>query len=193
MKLAFGEECVVKLLEWLGPFAERIDVAGSIRRKRPVVSDVDLVVIPRVEAEKDLLGPTGRTRNLTWNEIDRRATVDKWTVIRAGTEIVTWVAKSGQVDLFWATPETWGTVLMLRTGSMQHNVWLAKYAQSVGAKWHPQIGLYKDHRKIAETEEAIYGALGIRFIQPPDRELDRLPFASIVRGPAAGGSVGVLR
>jgi DNA polymerase (family X) len=185
MNLSFAQRCADRLLEWLAPFADRIEVAGSLRRGKSVVGDIDLVVIPKQVTEQDLFGTTGVTRNVTWKEIDRRATADGWTLLRAGAEIVSWTTKGVQVDVFWTTHEHWGTALMQRTGSKEHNIWLSNYAVIQGGKWHPNVGLYLRNKRFSQTEEEIYQAIGLSFIPPEKREAHLLPFASLTRPGAA--------
>lgn len=175
MKLDRARRCADRLVEWLAPHCERVVIAGSVRRGKPEVADLDLVVIPKFEVERDIFGTEIASRNSTWREIDRRITEEKWRVDRAGAEIVTFHAADVQVDVFWASHENWGTVLMCRTGSKDHNIWLANWAMARGGKWHPNVGLYHQHRKTAQTEEAIYEALGLPFIAPERREIHLLP------------------
>ena len=47
--LADAERVAKKIVERLAPFAQCVEIAGSIRRQRPRVNDIDLVAIPRVE------------------------------------------------------------------------------------------------------------------------------------------------
>jgi len=182
MNLPFAKACADRLVGWLLPHAERVAVAGSVRRGKADPADLDLVVIPRHVEDRDIFGTVASRRNATWLEIDRRATADAWEVLRAGSDLVSWRTKGVQVDVFWAQPETWGTVLLCRTGSKEHNIWLAQYAVARGGKWHPGQGLYIDHRRLAETEESIYQALGLDPIPPERREAHLLPFAGLIRG-----------
>lgn len=181
MKLDRADRCAAALLSWLIPHCVRIEVAGSVRRRKPDVNDIDLVVIPKITQEMDLFGNPQKRRNATWTEIDRRCTAEKWAVIRAGADIASFVARDVQVDVFWTTEETWGTVLLCRTGSKEHNIWFAKYAEARGGKWHPGAGLYKDGRVYAKSEEQLYEILGMSPIPPDKRELHCLPYAGIVR------------
>jgi DNA polymerase/3'-5' exonuclease PolX len=181
MDLALAQRCAAKLVEWLKPFCDRIEVAGSVRRGCRTCNDLDLVVIPRIEEQRDMFGEVVARRNATWLEIDRRITAEKWTVRCAGAEIVSWVAKGIQVDLFWATPENWGTLLMCRTGSKEHNIWLCNWAIARGGKWHPNAGLYLNHKVYRVTEEEIYQALGLNPIEPSRREAHLLPSAGLIR------------
>lgn len=185
MKLPFAQRCADRLVEWLRPISDRVEVAGSIRRRRPEPGDIDLVVIPKIEIEKDIFGAPLKPVNLTWREIDRRATADGWKVLRAGSEIVSWTHAGVQVDLWFTVPEYWGTVLLCKTGSKEHNIWLANYAIAQGGKWHPGHGLYLNHRRVSETEEAIYAALKVPYLPPERREPQYLPFAGLVRASPA--------
>lgn len=188
MTLDFASRCADRLVEWLRPHCERVEIAGSIRRQRPVCNDVDLVVIPKLEEEKDMFGNVCRRRNATWGEIDARATRDQWTVLRAGPDLVSVINHGVQVDFFLASPETWGTVLVCRTGSKEHNVWLAQMAQQRGGKWHPFHGLHIHRRVVGATEDAIYREIGFsRAIPPQEREAHLLPMAGLLRTTLQGG------
>lgn len=180
MKLDRADRCAASLLSWLIPHCVRIEVAGSVRRRKSDVNDIDLVVVPKVTQELDLFGNPQRRRNATWIEIDRRCTDEKWAVIRAGADIASFVAKDVQVDVFWSTEETWGTNLLCRTGSKEHNIWFAKYAKARGAKWHPGTGLYRDGRIYSQSEVQLYEVLGMSIIPPERRELHLLPYAGLI-------------
>ena len=56
MTLLTAQRYAAKIVEWLAPFCEHIEIVGSIRRERPECGDVDLVCIPKVRAVKDLVG-----------------------------------------------------------------------------------------------------------------------------------------
>ena len=90
-----------------------------------------------------------------------------------------------QIDLFFAypatadllesTPGNWGSVLLCRTGSRQHNIYLVERAKSLGLVWNPYRGVLDNGRVIAsETKEEIFAALKLDFIPPQNRE--RNPF-----------------
>lgn len=181
MKHKFARECADRLAIWLSSFCERVEIAGSIRRQKAEVSDIDLVAIPRIEVEKDMFGAPVKSINVTWREIDRRATADGWQMLRAGAEIVSWTHRGIQVDVFFTEPQYWGSMLLCKTGSKEHNIWLANYAIAQGGKWHPNHGLYLRNRRISDTEEAIYDALRIAYIPPEKREAHLLPFAGLIR------------
>jgi DNA polymerase (family 10) len=143
----------------LKPYCKRIEVAGSVRRQRPRVNDIDLVLIPLDiwNLHHELMG-LGQMR-------------------MSGTKILRVISPSPygplQVDIYIATPETWGTLLLIRTGSTEHNIRLCARAKQRG--WHLAAngdGLFNEEgKRIAGDDEAsIFRALGLAYREPPERE-----------------------
>jgi DNA polymerase (family 10) len=138
------------------PGAAQVMVAGSFRRGRETVGDLDLVVgaaagPPVIEyfirfpamAEMPAAGAT-------------RATI----VLRTGL----------QVDLRVVKPESFGAALLYFTGSKAHGVALRAEARGRGMKLN-EYGLYRGKRRLAgETEAGIYEALGLDYVPPELRE-----------------------
>jgi DNA polymerase/3'-5' exonuclease PolX len=80
------------------------------------------------------------------------------------------------LDIYRARPETWGIILLVRTGSKEHNINLCCLAQSKGLKLSAAEGVLKPfggHASVLarETEEAVFAALGLSYIRPEDREV----------------------
>lgn len=189
MNLARADLCAQAFRVWLSPFAERLEVGGEIRRRRPEVQRMEMVCIPSYEEEKDLYGNLLARRNRTWREIQRRAEEEGWRLLNASQVSVKFLARDVEVLLFWTEASRWGTALMLSTGPQEHNLWIARYAESRGGKWHPGHGVYMHHRIIGDSEEAIYGALGLKPIPPDQREANQLPYGGLIRTPSQGGHV----
>jgi DNA polymerase (family 10) len=134
----------------------RVLVAGSIRRRRPMVKDVDLLV----------------TGNNPAAVCERLAGSDSVADIRIhGPARTTVVLRSGpQVDLRVVAEDCYGAALLYFTGSKRHNVALRTLAGARGWKLN-EYGLFAGKRKIAgEREDDIYGKLGLQFIPPELRE-----------------------
>ncbi|MBA7597916.1 hypothetical protein ES703_04924 [subsurface metagenome] len=143
-----------EVVKRLAPYCKRIEVAGSIRRKKPWVNDVDLVLIPH-----DL-----------W---DLHSELTKLGQLKmSGKKILRVIAGSTQIDLYVADEETWATLLLIRTGSAENNIRLASLAKKRG--WHLAAsgdGLFNEHeeRIAGDTEESIYSALRLPFQEPEER------------------------
>jgi len=76
------------------------------------------------------------------------------------------------VDLYFATAETWATLLLIRTGSKENNIRLATLAKRRG--WHLAAngdGLFdeKGRRVAGDSEESIYKALVLPYQEPWER------------------------
>ncbi len=144
---------------------DRIVVAGSIRRRRPVPRDIDLVCQP-----VDFMKFSSALMKLG----DLRL---------AGKKIMSLTDYAVmQVDIYIATPETWATLLLIRTGSKEHNKMLCSLAKSKGMHLHASgEGLFKisaevsclgapEERIAGDSEAEIFAALGLPFKYPWERD-----------------------
>jgi DNA polymerase/3'-5' exonuclease PolX len=141
---------------------KRIEVAGSIRRQKPKVHDIDFVVVAKSDSDWKAI-----------NEVLRRL---KAKPNCSGNQLIkTFVpCQDGlfQVDFYRAKPETFGIHLLVRTGSAEHNCWLAGYAISKGMRLKYSEGLIRDGKPIAgEEEKSVFEALGLPYPQPIQREI----------------------
>jgi DNA polymerase/3'-5' exonuclease PolX len=185
MDLLTAEEIAQGLLERLRPYCERIEIAGSIRRQRPQINDIDLVMIPRFTSRWSMFAPSKvldtefaeTLRELVdekfaWGEKIISGSVGMDGFLTTGDGALT--TGSVQVDCYIATAEAWATSLLIRTGSMQHNIFLCQRAQKLGGTLHANgEGLVLPAGRIAATsEEAILAALGLAYIPPERRECD---------------------
>lgn len=89
--------------------------------------------------------------------------------MKMGPKIITLDWMGRQVDLYVATPETWFTLLLIRTGSTQHNIKLTTLAKKKG--WHLYAdgrGLFNEKgvRVAGDSEESFFQALGIPYVEP---------------------------
>jgi DNA polymerase (family 10) len=165
MKLLEAARIAIELVNKLCPFCDKIEVAGSIRRGHQDVHDIDLVAIPN-EDKILAAGYFGRQHLIS-------AVAQNSAGQRNGPDMASFKYQGADVDIYWATPKSWGTSLLIRTGSKQHNIKLASLAKSKGwqlkASGEGLFGAYK--RRIAvDTEESIFTALGLPFIPPGERE-----------------------
>jgi len=149
-----AEKIAEAVVKRLSPYCQRIEVAGSVRRKKPQVRDIDLVLIP-----SDL-----------WNRHHEIRSMGQ--VRMSGNKIMRVMAGSVQIDLYFASPETWATLLLIRTGSAENNIRLCSLARK--REWHLAAsgdGLFNEvgQRIAGDTEESIYGALGVPYQRPEQR------------------------
>ena len=138
------------------PGVHQAAVAGSLRRRRDTVGDVDLVVSARKDAHvmERFTGGTGVQRVLA------RGSTRAGVVLQSGL----------QVDLRLVPQASFGAALLYFTGSKAHDIALRRQAQEAGLKLN-EYGLFRGAQRVAgETEESVYRALGLPWIEPELRE-----------------------
>jgi len=155
MRLEEAQKLAQEIVEQILPHCERVEVAGSIRRRKSEVRDIDLVLIPKPFLWNRIIATLQRTMNAK--------------ILKRGESIAQLTIKGVNVDLYVASPETWGALLLIRTGSAQHNIKLSMLAQKKGMKLSHK-GLVKDGKVIASTEKEIFEALGLSYVEPEERE-----------------------
>ena len=108
------------LRQQLAPYCERIEIAGSIRRRKPECGDIELVAIPKIEPVVDLLGETVDQRSL----LDQ-VLLDRYTVLKGKDKYKQVLVDDVPVDIFiQPDPATWGVNFAIRTGSADFAKWL---------------------------------------------------------------------
>ncbi len=138
------------------------DVAGSVRRKKEVVGDVDFLVSIEDTSNKYVVEKIMNTF-VTMDNVVK--------VIGKGETKSSIKTKNGlDMDLRLVPVSSFGAALQYFTGSKDHNIALRRIAIKKGYKLN-EYGLFKGDKKIAgQTEEGIYEKLGLQFIPPELRE-----------------------
>lgn len=151
-----------RILAALAPYCAQIEVAGSLRRARPYVGDIDIVALPHPGQEEGL-----RQRAKARCRVVSEGPQALVLVLENGWQLDLWIARPDHSDLLETVPSNWGTLLLCRTGSKEHNIWLAQRAGQRGLGWHPHRGVLREGSIIASrTEAEVYAALGLRWIPP---------------------------
>jgi DNA polymerase (family X) len=156
--LAVVEPLVEALAETLRqiPGVERVEITGSIRRRKETIGDADLLAIARRPE-------TVITRFVALPQVAR-------VLGRGDTKASVKVDDGLQVDLRVVPAESFGAALTYFTGSKAHNVALRQRALKKGWKLN-EYGLFRGTRRLAgRTEEEIYARLGLAAIPPELRE-----------------------
>ncbi|MGH9576207.1 MAG: PHP domain-containing protein, partial [Terriglobales bacterium] len=164
--LETADQIAAQLAEHLRgePGVEQVTPAGSLRRGRETVGDLDVLVTLKARASEKL----------------REAVIDKVVtfppvarILVRGENKVSFQLRSGlQVDVRLLPPESFGAALLYFTGSKSHNVLLRQRALKLGYTLN-EYGLARlsDEKRVAgRTEEEIYGKLGLDWVPPELRE-----------------------
>ena len=152
--LPIAREVVEKLR--LLPEVKQISLAGSLRRRKETIGDADILVASdKPEKIMDyFVGLDGVEK--VWAKGSTKASVR----MKMGFDM----------DLRVVKEESFGSALQYFTGSKEHNIATRKIAIEQGLKLS-EYGLFRGKKRIAgKTEEGVYSALGIAFIEPELRE-----------------------
>ncbi len=159
--LNFAEQTAADVIAHLSPIGgiEKITHAGSLRRGRETVGDLDLLVTgPNAAKALDQL--------VTWSRVAE-------VLGRGENKASVKVGREGlQVDLRALPHESYGAAMQYFTGSKDHNVALRNRAVRMGFKLN-EYGLFRtegDQRVAGESEPDVYEALGLDWIPPELRE-----------------------
>ena len=133
-----------------------VTVAGSYRRRRDTVGDLDILVTATADSEV-------MQRFAAYDEVAE--------VLSSGTTRASVVLKSGiQVDLRVVDEACYGAALQYFTGSRAHNIALRRIAQARRLKIN-EYGVFRGERRIAGADEAsVYESVGLSWIPPELRE-----------------------
>jgi DNA polymerase (family 10) len=159
--LSYAEAVAAELIDALGqvPGVEAITPAGSLRRGRETVGDLDLLVTgPAATAVLERFVSYPRVEEVLGRGENKASA-------RVGREGL-------QVDVRALAPANFGAALQYFTGSKDHNVAIRTRAVKMGLKLS-EYGLFRvegDTRVAGETEEGVYQALGLPWIPPELRE-----------------------
>lgn len=162
MPLAQAEAIAEEWMARLDPLCERVAVAGSIRRRKSEVGDIEICVVPHpagaftLQALLNAPEPTallGR-EGLEERKRIKRGDLPAWTKIKAvelaqahgrpvrvkggypGKYVQLALPQGICLDLFMPTQAAWGLVFTIRTGSAEFSAALASRSKSLGYIWH---------------------------------------------------------
>jgi DNA polymerase (family 10) len=138
------------------PGVARVEVAGSFRRRKATVGDLDVLVCAGAHSPV-----AARFVEHPWvEEVLARGRTRSSVRLRSGL----------QVDLRVVPEESFGAALVYLTGSKAHNIALRRRGQELGLKVN-EYGVWRAKQRVAgRTEEDVYAALGLPFVPPERRE-----------------------
>jgi len=141
----------------LSPHCNRIAIAGSIRRQKADPKDIEIVAIPK-PYETGLF------------ESGIAAVVNRWQKVKGELpcKYTQRILPEGiKLDLFFATPENWGLIFALRTGSanFSHKVLATKWVK-MGYKSENGLLTREGEVYIIPEEKDLFNLLGLEWVKP---------------------------
>jgi DNA polymerase (family 10) len=145
------------------PGVERVTLAGSLRRKKETVGDIDIVILAEPKYRKKIV-----SRFIALPQVEE--------VLAKGLTKASVVLKKGnmQVDIRLVHDYEYGAAMLYFTGSKEHTIKLRTIAKQRGYKIN-EYGIFDvaSHKRLAgETEEEMYRFLHLKYI-PPEQRLDK--------------------
>lgn len=157
-KLAVAAQYAATLTAFLQavPGVDQVTVAGSFRRMRETVGDLDILVTAAADSPV-------MSHFTAYDEVA--------DVLSAGSTRASVVLKSGlQVDLRVVAQQAYGAALHYFTGSKAHNIAIRRLAQKLGLKIN-EYGVFRGSERIAGDDEiSVYRSVDLPYIPPELRE-----------------------
>jgi DNA polymerase/3'-5' exonuclease PolX len=157
---------------------EQIEIVGSLRRQKYAVNDIDIIVIPRFIQEDDetLFGEPVQT-NLLDRRLSQFCFKGTLSLEANGPKIKRFIksvdGEDVPIDIYISNKDTWWTLMLIRTGSKNNNIMLARRAIEL----HMQLkadgnGLLSPGGSIIPIgcEEHIFEHLNLPYRIPEDRD-----------------------
>lgn len=172
-----------QLVEILTPVCERIIIAGSLRRGKQWVGDVEILYIGKIitrskpgdmfAQETVSLAEQAIAEMVASSILTPRVNKIGGTCWGDQNKLAAHNATGIPVDLFQTSQSNWFNYLICRTGSAQHNIQIAARAKDRGWSWNP-YGSGFTHLITGKThhvtsEESLFEFLDIPFLTPQER------------------------
>jgi DNA polymerase/3'-5' exonuclease PolX len=129
-----------RLMDWLRPACDRIEIAGSTRREKPEVGDIEIVAIPKAGAPRPVFGQRKIFPRMLEQVLDnmqnQRGLIEP---IKGGEKYKQFWLLEGRVhlikiDLFLVEePRQWGLIYLIRTGPADFSKWMVTPRSKGGA------------------------------------------------------------
>jgi DNA polymerase/3'-5' exonuclease PolX len=164
-------------VHYLRPYCERIEIAGSIRRKKKTIGDIEIVAIPKVQRAPNLFGEPSGPEEMLIDQGIVDANRCEWPWLRPEVmgsrywKLHDTRMQNFQIDLFLVRPPAqWGPILAIRTGSADFSRRLMVALRARGYRCEDGRVLDRKGEVIDCPEERdLFEAAGMRWIVPESR------------------------
>ena len=169
----------------LKPVTDRLLVAGSLRRRKGTVGDVEILFVPRFEDRPDPGDLFGKPAHMNlaaltleeWlatGRLSKRLNANGGSMWGEQNRLAVHVVSGIPVDFFQARAANWWNLVVCRTGSAESNIRICSAALRRGWKWDPYgAGFYDrltgDLVCRTSSEADVFESLGLRCVEPWER------------------------
>lgn len=172
MELTKARAIAEELVGLLAPACLRIEIAGSIRRRRPEVGDIELLVIPKFLEHIDLLDRELGVLMLVEGIFDHRRNKRGSIVYGPKNKLLVHKPSGIGVDIFSTTEECWPVAMVVRTGGKATNIEISRRAIDRGMSFHAYgrgFTRADNSELVCYSEEDVFKAVGLRYLEPWER------------------------
>lgn len=182
MQLSDAQQIANELIEMLTPYCDRIEIGGSVRCKKNIVKDIELIIIPKKQLEKAglfedkeiifypidnfiLYNPQFQLRP---NKLGGTSYGDKNKLLKYNSKNYGWIA----LDIFTADESNYMMVRFIRTGGAETNKLIAITANKFKMNLRIYESCFEDRRGnkyVMKSEEEIFKFLGLNYLPPEKR------------------------
>jgi DNA polymerase (family 10) len=174
MELERAKAIAEELKALLEPACHRIETAGSIRRRKPFVNDIEFLCIPKKHIGVDYpdLLHTEIYKLISQGILDFRLNSRGSAVYGPKNKLMVHVPSGIGVDIFSTTEECWPVALVVRTGGEKTNKRIAVAAIKKGWRWHAYGSGFStlDGELVCRSERDVFEFVGLRYLEPWERE-----------------------
>jgi DNA polymerase/3'-5' exonuclease PolX len=179
--LAAAQMVARELWGVLAPACEAIEIAGSIRRRKPMIGDVEIVYVPRYDVAKlpdemfaqaeQNMADLAIENLLLCGVLGKRTNVNGREMFGEKNKLVRHMATGMPVDLFATTEDAWFNYLVCRTGGSESNIAICNAAIARGWKWNPYGAGFSrgDETRRMKSEREVFEFVGLQYLEPEER------------------------
>ncbi len=170
MELEKAKVIAEKLKSLLAPVCEKIEVAGSIRRQKPEVGDIELLCIPKYVAGVDQLDReigALMIQGILGFRLNKRGS----RIYGPKNKLLRHLGSGIGVDVFSSTEANWGMALFVRTGPKEWNIRAMSRFRKLGMRGHAYGGISRSDGSELNCldEETVFRYLGWPYVAPERR------------------------
>ena len=178
LPLQKAQHYAAKIVEWIAPYCRQMEPMGEIRRRFSTITAIELLVMPRYEAQANVL--FNFLNNYIENE---RSGMARWRHCSGRTDLHG--VRPGHYDdsptlllprcvlvLHTATPENWFLRLFESTGSLAHVASIMERVRSLPGTWEPGDHIRVRSKTVKPLSEGhVYDVLNMSIVVPWRRSI----------------------
>ena len=158
-----------EIVDWLYIAYSKIIIAGSLRRKKAEVGDIEILVIPNWDLGGEIL-ETVICDLIVNMKLDYRLNKQGFKTYGKLNKLLVHCESGIPVDIFSTTGEKWATALVVRTGPKESNIRICMEARKLGVKFNAYGSGFScpdGSKKVCHSEEDVFKTVGLP-CQPPE-------------------------